>query len=98
MIALAGLAGLALLTNQGYSKTVVLYYGNEPSFPSHITYSEYNDQKQAEYGGRLTITHIRPSNGGYYATYEGRLTAHHWQASRPYLGGIFSYQKTTLAT
>lgn len=75
IIALAGLSVLALLSNHGYNKTVVRYYGDQPSFPSHITYKEYNDQKQAEYGGKLTITHIRPSNGGYYATYEGRLTA-----------------------
>lgn len=69
----SGLAGLVLLSHQGYHKTVIEYYGNSSSLPSKIAYSEYNDKHQKNYSGDLSITDIRPSNGGYYATYQGIL-------------------------
>lgn len=72
-----GAAGLFILPNQGYNKTVVQYYGNQSSFPSKISYSEYSDEYHANYSGELSITSIRPSNGGYYATYEGKLTSNY---------------------
>ncbi|KXT74807.1 hypothetical protein STRDD10_00647 [Streptococcus sp. DD10] len=74
-LAPVGLGAIFSLANQGYNKTVVRYYGSEPSLPSKIDYSEYNDQHQDNYAGNLEIPSVRPSNRGYYATYEGKLTA-----------------------
>lgn len=73
-LGLIGLASLAIFANSGYDKTVIKYYGSEPSLPNTIDYTEFNDEQAANFAGKLEITSIRPSNGGYYATYQGRLS------------------------
>lgn len=55
-------------------KTVVQYYANDQNLPNRITYSEYSDKREANYGGTLNITSIKQANDGVYATYEGQLT------------------------
>ncbi len=50
------------------------YYANDQNLPNRITYSEYSDKREANYGGTLNITAIKQANDGVYATYEGQLT------------------------
>ena len=69
-----GVTCLILFSQQSYKKTVVQYYGKNQNLPNRITYSEYSDKREANYGGTLNITSIKQANDGVYATYEGQLT------------------------
>ena len=48
-----GVSCLFLFSQQGYKKTVVQYYANNQNLPNRITYSEYSDKREANYGGTL---------------------------------------------
>ena len=69
-----GVCCLFLFSQQSYKKIVVQYYANDQNLPNRITYSEYSDKREANYGGTLNITSIKQANDGVYATYEGQLT------------------------
>ena len=68
-----GVCCLFLFSQQSYKK-LVQYYANDQNLPSRITYSEYSDKWEANYGSTLNITSIKQANDGVYATYEGQLT------------------------
>ena len=50
-----GVSYLFLFSQQSYKKTVVQYYANDQNLPNRITYSEYSDKREANYGGTLNI-------------------------------------------
>lgn len=67
-ILVLGVCCLIIFSQQSYKKTVVQYYANDQNLPSRITYSEYSDKREANYGGTLNITSIKQANDGVYAT------------------------------
>ena len=53
-----GVSYLFLFSQQSYKKQSFNTMPNDQNLPNRITYSEYSDKREANYGGTLNITSI----------------------------------------